>query len=65
MASTRPVPVTDHDAYIEMVMSWGRPEILRLIRRMGIKAGSIKDTRELAEALWRITAANRRLAEGR
>lgn len=51
---------TDRAAYIEMLMSWGRPELLKLTRSLGVKAGNVKDTREIATLLWNIKAMNER-----
>ena len=56
---TTPAPIDDHDTYIAYLLELGRPAILRLIRSCRIRAGSIKDTRQLAEFLWTITNRNR------
>lgn len=46
------------DEYVAMLLSWGRPAVLKLTRSVGVTAGSIKDTRAIAELLWSIAQKN-------
>ena len=44
------------EQYIERVLnSYSRAEMLKSLRMVGVSAGKIKDEKELAELLWKVS----------